>query len=457
MSARKVLPGTYQPNWLQSCIMWFRSDLGITLISGLVSQWNDQLNSGGYNVTQATSGNRPTYSASGGVNGIPYLGFAVASTQDLANASFTHAASIPTECFIVATSSLASAQQIIIDFGADTNIVAQLVSSTTLAMYNGSILNGASPALNSIFILDFSQDGVGNGSIAVNGGTAATGSVGSTAQGVTNLSIGSAYTNSQGWTGNIYEIFCFNVQLSTAQRQEVLNYLNYRYILTDPLSLNPFVWFRSDLGITTSSGAVSQWNDQGSGGHNVTQATSGSRPTYNSNGVNGLPYLTFASASPSFLVNTSFTHATTIPAEIFVVATSTTISPANYSFLLDLGNQNNAIFQAPSSADMSFQNGPWIQLTTPLVANTPFIIDASNDGAGNGSIAINGGTAITGSIGTNGQSAFYLTIGSLDNGSITADSWNGNVYEIFCFNYILSAMQRQIVLAYLSKRYGIPA
>jgi len=49
----------------------YRADLGITE-SGTVSQWNDQSGSG-WNLTESTY--KPTYNASGGPNGQPYVSF----------------------------------------------------------------------------------------------------------------------------------------------------------------------------------------------------------------------------------------------------------------------------------------------------------------------------------------------------------------------------------------------
>jgi hypothetical protein len=44
--------------------------------------------------------------------------------------------------------------------------------------------------------------------------------------------------------------------------------------------------------VTTVSGAVSQWNDKSGNARNAAQSISGSRPTYTSNALNGLPVLT---------------------------------------------------------------------------------------------------------------------------------------------------------------------
>lgn len=71
----------FSPLDLPGLTLWLRSDLGITLATG-VSAWADQ-SGNGYNVSQATGSARPTYAASGGPNGRPYLSFNSASSQYL--------------------------------------------------------------------------------------------------------------------------------------------------------------------------------------------------------------------------------------------------------------------------------------------------------------------------------------------------------------------------------------
>lgn len=58
-------------------------------------------------------------------------------------------------------------------------------------------------------------------------------------------------------------------------------------------------WVRADLGITTVSGAVSLWADQGSGGKNYAQASGTLRPTYNTTDatLSNLATMTFDGAT----------------------------------------------------------------------------------------------------------------------------------------------------------------
>lgn len=74
-----------------------------------------------------------------------------------------------------------------------------------------------------------------------------------------------------------------------------VTYINpYRFGF-NPLSLSPQAWYdASDTStITSSGGAVSQWNDKSGNGRNVTQASSASQPGTGAVTKNGLNVLTF--------------------------------------------------------------------------------------------------------------------------------------------------------------------
>lgn len=73
--------------------------------------------------------------------------------------------------------------------------------------------------------------------------------------------------------------------------------------MAGPTSTTPVLWLKSDTGVYSDAGTTSctngdtvyQWNDQSGNGNHCVQTTSGDRPTYNTNKVNGLPAVTFSS------------------------------------------------------------------------------------------------------------------------------------------------------------------
>lgn len=79
--------GTADAAWspldLSGIEMFLRSDLDITLNGSYVSAWDDQT-ANGHDATQATEAAQPVYSASGGVNNLPYLTGTAAKALEVA-------------------------------------------------------------------------------------------------------------------------------------------------------------------------------------------------------------------------------------------------------------------------------------------------------------------------------------------------------------------------------------
>lgn len=66
-------------------------------------------------------------------------------------------------------------------------------------------------------------------------------------------------------------------------------------------------WIKADKGVTSSSGDISQWNDQSGNGHHVSQAQSSQKPTLSTNALNGNPVVSFNSSVNQYLESSSFT------------------------------------------------------------------------------------------------------------------------------------------------------
>lgn len=86
--------GSFTPVRLPGLVSWLRSDLGVTLASGKVSAWADQSPVGSNGVSQGRAANQPTYVASGGANGLPYL---------LCGQTVFSQMNFPTSCFVALT------------------------------------------------------------------------------------------------------------------------------------------------------------------------------------------------------------------------------------------------------------------------------------------------------------------------------------------------------------------
>jgi hypothetical protein len=216
---------------------WFRSDLGITQSGGKVSQWNDQ-SGNGYNVSQSNATFQPTYSASGGPNGTPALGWTGATNSILLqNTSFTYAAqSQPTDIFVVATCNVSlpiGNGAYCVDLGSNTDVIFVATGSSTLTAYNGDLLAGASNITqNAAFVAELCNIQTSSSFITINGTSTSTGALGDDNQGSTDLTIGNFGGGSNGWQGTISEVLVFNYELNSTQRAKVLSYVSSRYGIT---------------------------------------------------------------------------------------------------------------------------------------------------------------------------------------------------------------------------------
>src|ERR1035437_11197128 len=56
---------------------------------------------------------------------------------------------------------------------------------------------------------------------------------------------------------------------------------------------SPILWLRADTGVDTNSTGVTAWHDQSGQHHDAVQAQAAHRPLFASNGLNGLPAVTF--------------------------------------------------------------------------------------------------------------------------------------------------------------------
>jgi hypothetical protein len=82
----------FVPTDFQGCTLWLRADLGVTVVSGKVSRWEDQSGNGNH-VTQGNASSRPTFVANSAISANrPGLTFSGSQNIDAASALFTGAA-----------------------------------------------------------------------------------------------------------------------------------------------------------------------------------------------------------------------------------------------------------------------------------------------------------------------------------------------------------------------------
>lgn len=202
--------------------------------------------------------------------------------------------------------------------------------------------------------------------------------------------------------------------------------------------------FRSDLGTssTTNGTALTSWADQTGNGNNATTGTGG--PTYQTGGVNGLPYVNFAATQ--FLV-----HGLTLagsPCTVWFVGYVATAG--SYHGVLSLGTGGLWVYGQLGTASWGAYeaNGdePYGAALSALNKCTVLSSAANN-------ITLRLGTA---SVNKTGGTAFYsggnTCLGAGANGP---ESLQGPLYELVVWNKVLSAAEYGQLDAYALTRYGV--
>jgi hypothetical protein len=216
----------------------------VTTVSGAVSQWNDK-SGNGRDATQATAGNRPTYTASG-LDSKNVITFSAGSSTRLASA--LSATSAIESSFIVANASSANTgQQSLLASSATGGRQFRLSSTTASVLAQASSLLGASSSnapkdAATIFNLAYSSSGTSL-SFLFNGTPVGTATSGNSFSGAGTTSVGAQGGGGEGLTGYIAEIVVLQSAPSTDTRQRVEGYLAHKWGLTANLpNDHPYRW-----------------------------------------------------------------------------------------------------------------------------------------------------------------------------------------------------------------------
>lgn len=207
-----------------------------------------------------------------------------------------------------------------------------------------------------------------------------------------------------------------------------------------------------------NSSLVSQWNDinpQQSTKFKVTQSTTGSKPTYTTNGLNGLPVLTFAASkvlSQNVLGANLFLRD---ESTIFIVQKNTSdISHSSSSTIVWSSTERvniHATWGGRIYWDFGGGNGRLDgAVTASTFYNIPKIITFIRRANGYQEYDLNDGSTIVSATGQVGIVDIETTA-QLDIGV----NFPGYIAEIIIYNRGLNNAERASVESYLSKKWGI--
>ena len=215
------------------------------------------------------------------------------------------------------------------------------------------------------------------------------------------------------------------------------------------------LWFEadkqvySDAGVTpaTNGSTVQQWNDQSASAVNMSQATSASRPTYNTNQQNGLPLIT-GDGVDDFMKTGVITVSQ--PTTVFLAFKYITFVPKFQ--IIDGLISSGLQFRMDSSAPTIgiFAGGTFIPPGTVATAGAFQIMTGIFNGASSAAQTNNGAKGITANVGTNSSNGITLFARPAPDRFT-----NASVGEILVYNSALSDSDSTNVARYLGGKWGI--
>ena len=441
------------PDDIPDLVLWFKADAGVFSDAGstpandsdTVQQWNDQ-SGNAIHASQATGGTRPTYRTNQ-INGLPAIDFASSKWM-----SFTEQSVTDFTLFVVMKQGPASAIKTAI--GGTNN-----TSKINLQFQNGAAAGGynlinRNPTVTSFEeepVADYIQACVRSGSTAT---TLRVDEVDTGTPGPASASLGVSHLGTWVNTGTptdflnglIAEVILYDAELSDTDRDTVEAYLREKYalqdpteVLTDPSTIAGIkLWLKADALALSDGDPVATWTDSSGLGNNATQATSGSRPTFQTNEINStLPVVRF-DGSDDWLQVPSFTIGSLAVVHKFG-------SSGNYTNFKTPFNDRTASEGRVFLLNSGTTN---IYPTSVLMLNRHF-----RNGTKTNSLAP--------------IDAYQISFGSWPGNTLTdaydvgrddqnnSRAWSGDIVEVIAFDRGLSPANRKRIEAYLGAKYGI--
>ena len=239
----------------------------------------------------------------------------------------------------------------------------------------------------------------------------------------------------------------------------MFGYANHSYLinaLTPPSIPGLAAWYDAadTATITSSSGAVSQWNDKSGNNYHVTQGTGASQPGTGGSTLNGLNVLTFDGGDHLVMPSGLYTIPNGDNATFAVAKITTEAATTQYLFsMTEAGSVRNYIRFSPTAGNILFHSAATNLGGVSNTGNTNTnhqILTGYRSGT-TLSMQVNGDTAATNSNGASEPGIDGATIGSLVAGGFLT----GQIAEIFIYSRAPSADEIKSLNFYLSLKWGI--
>lgn len=419
---------------------WYKASLESFADGDLVGTFSDQSGNGRH-LTQATSGNKPTFKLNA-ANGKAALLF---STNDYMQTASFASAPQPLTIFLVVKRVVSGSNQYILDaLSAGWNIY-QTGSTGKVQIYAGGSSVEDFDDMGSDWVV---LQGVFNGASSKlyrNELPVASGNAGST--GVTGFTLGASVAPSDYFNGYVAEMIVFDGTLTTDQSYTITRSLmaEYKIDYFDPSSGFSLVSKFMGDGIRLRDGeAVSTWADPISG-FDLVQATASKQPLLVRDEQNHRSVVRF-DGSNDFLRSVAFS-ALSQPRTIYAVAKNT--SNAAIRTLLDgiaSGNRHTINYQ--TSGNLLIYAGS--SLNSGVNAGLGWNIVTAQFNGGSSIIRRNGAQENTGAVGSNTLTGF--TVGALYDDSLP---FTGDVAAILVCSGAHTTLQMKQIESFLKGWYGL--
>ncbi|RLJ33157.1 hypothetical protein CLU97_2633 [Chryseobacterium sp. 7] len=222
------------------------------------------------------------------------------------------------------------------------------------------------------------------------------------------------------------------------------------------------LWLKSDLGVTTSGTAVTNWNNQSVAGLSATQATAAKQPGFVSNYMNFNPGINFANNQEMALPNGSSTiFGTTNPITSFYLGNSTSTTGSRTVLEMHTSSGDNPTFEWRGTSfgmdldGTSFQDNGYHASKT-VAANTPYIISSGFNNLNAGGQIFNMFNGAFQNIRTGNTNISAIGANIYVGGANGGEYFQGSLPEIISYNtYVNNNTDIQKINSYLAVKYGM--
>lgn len=209
---------------------------------------------------------------------------------------------------------------------------------------------------------------------------------------------------------------------------------------------SPTVYSDAGTTLATNTQTVQQWTDKSTSAKNLTQASAGLRPVYNTNVQNGLPIITF-DGSDDVLQTAAMTL--NQPEHIFIMFRQVSWTGNDRVWDGVSGLNAMTLYQRSATPQLGMYAGADAPNTTGLAVNTFGILDCLYSSSAS-TIRVNNGAKTTGDASTNNAGGF-----SLGADATLFQAGNIGVGEVLIYNVALSDANAAKVIRYLGTKWGV--